>query len=506
MGEHTKELTLYASTADSHRLLVLTVTPRDQTELFINHTPLAWKVFDFPAHTDIGYTVAWNSDSIFSLTGRNIYSTPVPNGTSAVLKASGGGGVHWTTTPGRPNRIIARHETATPQTFILGSSNKDGDFEGFVQFTPTTTDAGVVTEPATMLQVYVVTGYKPGDLLRRQDSESYVLRSDDGAPQPLDLTTQPQKFRMKVFTEASGRAAIVVDAFSELHGDHRRVEDGAGTSGTDPSPMRLNFRSRDDEDRRSPRSSGTTPTHGLSTSEEDKRLELTTPVRRSSSFSSITEELISGSTASDESERTPSLRQKPQEISALQDSVVKLQKDLQDLREHVSDKVDKEMEATSKSIKDLGSQLRDKAGFNDVVRLHKEIGGGGKGTPAADTGNGDPELTNTKDRVEEISKTLLELSKAHETVQPEVAQRVANLEKTVGALTAKVETLQSSSAPQIGRAGGNVSSLAHSNIVSSRVQSYDIPHAAEAGCWNGITLLLCGLRRSGAKSEKKLSV
>ncbi|KAH8072265.1 hypothetical protein BXZ70DRAFT_964220 [Cristinia sonorae] len=213
MAHNDKTFTIYTSTANSRKSLkhptqiVLTVTSRNQGELFVTETPLVWKVLDFTAQSDSQHTIVWHSDPAFAVTGRGEQSTHIPVGSSGVL-ANVGPGVVWNTIQGKRGYVMARNETKMPQTFTLGAVDGDDVFEGFVRFVATPPGGAISTEPAVMLQAYTVTGYNPGKPLSQVDSNAFIFRKYDGTPQPLDLTTLTDDTAFMLSSESSGRLAL----------------------------------------------------------------------------------------------------------------------------------------------------------------------------------------------------------------------------------------------------------------------------------------------------------
>ncbi|KAH8101484.1 hypothetical protein BXZ70DRAFT_933406 [Cristinia sonorae] len=142
MAQNFKTFTIYTSTANPRKSLkhptqiVLTVTPRKQSELFVSQTPLVWKVLEFTAQSDTQHTVVWHEDPAFAVTGRGEQSTHVSVGNSGVL-VNVGPSVVWNTAQGRRGIVMARNETRMPQTFSLGAVDEDDVYEGFVRFVST---------------------------------------------------------------------------------------------------------------------------------------------------------------------------------------------------------------------------------------------------------------------------------------------------------------------------------------------------------------------------------
>jgi len=213
MAQNDKRFTIYTTTADSRKVLkhatqiVLTVTPRKQGDLFVNQTPLVWKVLDFAPRSDLEYTIDWHADPAFAVTGAGEQSTQVALGMSGILKNLGGG-VAWSVSQGKRGSVMARNETPVPRTFTLGSVDEDDQFEGFVRFTPTSAGGAVNPEPAVMLQAYTVTGYQVGRPLSQVDSSSFIFRKYDGTPLPLDLTTLVNNTSLLLSSEPSGRLTL----------------------------------------------------------------------------------------------------------------------------------------------------------------------------------------------------------------------------------------------------------------------------------------------------------
>ncbi|KAJ3479805.1 hypothetical protein NLI96_g8799 [Meripilus lineatus] len=139
--------------------LLITVTPRGQSELFVQYTPLAWQVFDFA--------------------------------------------------------LGALNESGMPQTFTLGSvhtvnrhwPDETDIFEGFVAF-PVRSREGIVTEPAVMLQVYNVTGYTPGQPLRKADSSAFLFKGADQQAKPIDLTTLQDETSFLLSSGSNGELSL----------------------------------------------------------------------------------------------------------------------------------------------------------------------------------------------------------------------------------------------------------------------------------------------------------
>lgn len=211
--DYDKSFTVYTSTTDPrkilkhHAQLLLTVTPRDQSNLFITQTPIAWKVLDFPPQSDIQLNFKWHAEQGFAVSGRFENSIPVPSGQSGVLTVMGGGPV-WNVIQGRRGKIMARNETGIPQTFTLGSIDENDDFEAFVRFIATPTGGAITADPAVMLQIYTVTNYQPGRPLSQVDSNAFLLKKYDQTAGPVDITNMQNGTSFLVHSGATGRLAI----------------------------------------------------------------------------------------------------------------------------------------------------------------------------------------------------------------------------------------------------------------------------------------------------------
>ncbi|KAJ3479806.1 hypothetical protein NLI96_g8796 [Meripilus lineatus] len=204
----SKTFTIYTSTTDPRKTLnhqaqiLLTVTPRDQSNLFITQTPLAWKVFDFPPQSDMQVQIKWHSEFV------SLCSIPVSPGQSGVLAMQGGGAV-WENIQGQQRtKLTARNETAVPQTFTLGSVDEEDNFEGFVRFTPTPSGGAIIADPAVMLQIYTVTNYKQGQTLSQVDSAAFLLKKYNQQAGPIDLTTLPAGKSLLLSSGPTGRLTL----------------------------------------------------------------------------------------------------------------------------------------------------------------------------------------------------------------------------------------------------------------------------------------------------------
>ncbi|KAJ3479813.1 hypothetical protein NLI96_g8800 [Meripilus lineatus] len=214
--------------------LLITVTPRSQSGLFVEYTPLAWKVLDFASSgqyelngipslfLSLSTCLSSNHDRspAFAVNEHNKDSdqfTPVTPGEARVLQ-KGSRGMQWMPMdfPGQQqHELIAQNESGIPQTLILGSvhtmdpqwPDETDVFEGFVVFHVRSREV-IVTEPAVMLQVYNVTGYTPGQPLRKADSSAFLFKGADQQAKPIDLTTLQDGTSFLLSSGSSGELSL----------------------------------------------------------------------------------------------------------------------------------------------------------------------------------------------------------------------------------------------------------------------------------------------------------
>ncbi|KAL4244217.1 hypothetical protein ABKN59_009869 [Abortiporus biennis] len=217
MASETKSFTIYTSTADpSNQLkhnaqIVLTVTPKNQRhdDLFISQTPLAWKVFDFASFSDILYEVNWSDGIGFSVASRAGGYIPVQLGQSGVLQAQAGN-PYWEVSPiGTRGKVVARNETRTPQTFVLGSIDNDELFEPMVKFPSTAaSQTSPPVDPPVMLQAWAASNVKVGQPLSQSLSTAYLLKRWDNTPQPINLAQLADGASIQLSTGRNGLSAL----------------------------------------------------------------------------------------------------------------------------------------------------------------------------------------------------------------------------------------------------------------------------------------------------------
>jgi len=219
-----KNLTIYTSTDNPRKKLkaptqiLLTLTPADQSKLFNQYTPVAWKVITIPPNGDIQKSVKLHSGVGFSSVTINDDDLIRPGIDITVQLRQEvpleviAGTLMWTdprslTTPGE--FVAARNASGVPKSFALCTvDDYEEKFLPLVHLGTTPNDNVVETGLPVMLQAYAVSGYKEGQLLSADNKNDFLFASWKKEPQPIDVTGFGKNAVFHLYSDNTGKIKL----------------------------------------------------------------------------------------------------------------------------------------------------------------------------------------------------------------------------------------------------------------------------------------------------------